>query len=257
MNIACPVCKKVLFKENKCYKCENRHSFDIAKEGYLNLNLKNSQNTGDNKEMIKARKDFLEKGYYDFLKNKVNELLNEDDKLVDLACGEGYYTKDFKCIDKVGIDLSKTGLKIASKNDKNTLYILNSIFHNPLFDEDIDKVITIFAPIAKEEIKRILKNNGEFILVKPDVYHLYELKEVLYDKPYLNEIEDIEIPGLKLIDEIKIQSKQKVIKQDLLNLFMMTPYYNTTSITDKAKLDNIDELEITFAFIIDVYKKTI
>ena len=66
MNILCPVCKKILHKSDKVYSCENRHSFDIAKEGYLNLNLKNSQNTGDNTEMIRARKAFLEKDYYDF-----------------------------------------------------------------------------------------------------------------------------------------------------------------------------------------------
>ena len=255
MNIACPVCKKELIRNDKSYRCENNHNFDIAKEGYLNLNLRNSQNTGDNPLMIKARKNFLEKGYYDFLKNEVNSLLNKEDKLVDLACGEGYYTRDFICEDKVGIDLSKSGLKIASKSDKSTLYILNSIFRNPLFDESADKVITIFAPIAKEEIRRILKQNGEFILVKPDVYHLYELKDVLYEKPYLNEIEDIDIPGLKLINEIKISDKRKVISEDLNNLFMMTPYFNTTSPEDKVKLQSIEELEITFAFIIDVYQK--
>ena len=255
MNIACPVCKKELIRNDKSYRCENNHNFDIAKEGYLNLNLRNSQNTGDNPLMIKARKNFLEKGYYDFLKNEVNSLLNKEDKLVDLACGEGYYTRDFICEDKVGIDLSKSGLKIASKSDKSTLYILNSIFRNPLYDESADKVITIFAPIAKEEIRRILKQNGEFILVKPDVYHLYELKDVLYEKPYLNEIEDIDIPGLKLINEIKISDKRKVISEDLNNLFMMTPYFNTTSPEDKVKLQSIEELEITFAFIIDVYQK--
>ena len=255
MNIACPVCKKELIRNDKSYRCENNHTFDIAKEGYLNLNLRNSQNTGDNPLMIKARKNFLEKGYYDFLKNEVNSLLNKEDKLVDLACGEGYYTRDFICEDKVGIDLSKSGLKIASKSDKSTLYILNSIFRNPLYDESADKVITIFAPIAKEEIRRILKQNGEFILVKPDVYHLYELKDALYEKPYLNEIEDIDIPGLKLINEIKISDKRKVISEDLNNLFTMTPYFNTTSPEDKVKLQSIEELEITFAFIIDVYQK--
>ena len=253
MEIACPVCKKQLTKEGSCYRCENRHSFDIAKEGYLNLNLRNSKNTGDNPEMIKARKNFLEKGYYDFLKNEVNALLSEDDSLVDLACGEGYYTKDFIAKDKVGIDLSKSGLKIASKYDKNTLYILSSIFRCPLPDQSTDKVITIFAPIAKEEIKRILKKDGSFILVKPDERHLYELKQVLYDEPYLNEIEDIPIEGMHIERHIHVSDKAVLNNEDLKNLFMMTPYYNTTSPADKLKLEKIDELEVGFCFIIDIY----
>ncbi|MBQ1776489.1 MAG: methyltransferase domain-containing protein [Erysipelotrichaceae bacterium] len=254
MEIACPVCKKPLHKEAGCYKCENRHSFDIAKEGYLNLNLRNSQNTGDNPEMIRARKNFLEKGYYDFLKDKVNELLNEEETLLDLACGEGYYTMDFKCKDKVGIDLSKSGLKIASKNDKGTLYILSSIFRCPLSDESVDKVITIFAPIAKDEIKRILKKDGTFILVKPDVRHLFELKQALYDEPYLNEVEDIPIEGMHIEKHIPVSDKALLSKEDLHNLFMMTPYYNTTSQNDKQKLEAIDELEVGFCFVIDLYR---
>ena len=255
MNILCPKCKSILFKQENTYKCINNHSYDIAKEGYLNLNMHKSQNTGDNQQMIKARTNFLNKGYYDFLKEKVNTLLDEKDSLIDLACGEGYYTSYFKCNDKIGIDLSKTGLKHASKNDKKTIYLLNSIFHNPLEDKCADKIITIFAPIAKEEILRLLKDDGSFILVKPDINHLYELKKVIYDNPYLNEVENIEIEGMYISDSIHIDSKVLVEKEDLNNLFMMTPYYNTSSIDDKEKLNVIDSLEVTFSFVIDVYKK--
>lgn len=254
MKILCPICKNELSKVGNSYKCINNHNFDIAKQGYINLNMHNSQSTGDNVEMINARRDFLNKGYYSFLLDEINKLICKEDKLVDLACGEGYYTSKFIAEDKVGIDLSKQGLKIASKNDSNTTYLLNSIFHNPLQDKCADKVITIFAPIAKEEIVRLLNEDGSFILVKPDENHLYELKKAVYDNPYLNEVENIRIDGMYLDKEIKIQSKATLNNEDLHNLFMMTPYYNTTSPTDKEKLNSIESLEVTFAFIIDVYK---
>ncbi|MDO4940128.1 MAG: methyltransferase domain-containing protein [Erysipelotrichaceae bacterium] len=253
MKIICPICKHELIKVDKSYVCENKHCFDIAKEGYLNLNCKNSQNTGDEKEMINARRDFLHKGYYSFLRDAVNELINEDDKLLDLACGEGYYTSFFKAKDKVGVDLSKTGLKIAAKKDKNTLYLLNNIFTNPLEDKSIDTIVTIFAPIAKQEIKRLLKDNGRFILVKPNVNHLFELKKAVYDNPYHNEIEDIEIEGLKLENEINVKSSACLNNEDLNNLFMMTPYYHTTSQADKDKLKCIDKLDVSFDFLIDIF----
>ena len=255
MDILCPVCKNKLYLNERSYKCINRHSFDIAKEGYLNLNLKSSKNTGDNPDMIKARKRFLEKGYYSFMKDEVNKLLNENDSLVDLACGEGYYTKDFICKDKIGIDLSKSGLKIASKADKSTLYLLNSIFHDPLEDKSADKIITIFAPIADKEIVRILKDDGRFILVRPDRKHLFELKAAIYENPYLNEANDIVIDGLVLEKQIPIEKKMVVKKEDIQDLFMMTPYVNTTSPADKEKLKDIDDLKISFAFLIDVFKK--
>lgn len=254
MNILCPVCNNILHKVDKTYKCDNKHNFDISKEGYINLNRSSSQNTGDNPIMIKARKNFLEKGYYEFLLNKVNSLLNEDDSLVDLACGEGYYTSRFISKDKIGIDLSKSGLKIASKNDHKTIYLLNSIFHNPLEDKCADKVITIFAPVAKDEIKRILKDDGSFILVRPNDKHLFELKEVLYENPYLNDIEINEIEDMHIDQRIMIKDKATLDNETLNDLFMMTPYFNTTSIKDKEKLKVIEQIQITFSFIVDVYK---
>ena len=255
MNIICPVCKKILSKQDKAYKCENRHSFDIAKEGYINLYLHKSQKSGDNVDMIKARRDFLNKDYYRFLLDEVNKQLDIDDSIIDLACGEGYYTSRFISKDKIGIDLSKSGLKIASKNDPDTTYILSTIFNTPLDDRCADKVITIFAPIAKDEIVRLLKDDGMFILVKPDADHLIELKQAIYDNAYQNEVEDIMIDNLSLIKHIPVKNKSLLDNTDLNNLFMMTPYYNTSSRKDKDKLKSIDHLEVTFSFMIEIYKK--
>lgn len=255
MDILCPVCKKPLSKIQNTFKCVNGHSFDIAREGYLNLNRKKSDHTGDNPDMIRARKAFLDKGYYAFLKDAVNSLLKEEDELVDLACGEGYYTKDFICRNKIGIDLSKQGLKIASKADKNTTYLLNSIFRNPLGDHSADKIITIFAPIAAKEIVRILKDDGRFILVRPDKDHLFELKQVLYENPYLNESGDIAIQGLVLEKQLAVSNTAVLNREEVKDLFMMTPYVNTTSKADKEKLEQITALPIRFSFLIDVYKK--
>lgn len=254
MDILCPICKEKLKISDNAYKCVNKHSFDIAKQGYINLNRKASDNTGDEKEMIRARKAFLDKDYYLFLKNKLNELIDyyKPSNLLDLACGEGYYTKDFNCIDKIGIDLSKEALKIASREDKSSVYILKNIFDVPLNDESIDMIITIFAPISSE-INRLLKKDGHFILVRPNGNHLLELKQVVYTNPYLNKEKEIEINNLKLVDEISIKQKALLNNEDLINLFKMTPYYHKTSQNDFHKLNDINNLEVSFSFIIDIY----
>ena len=146
MDLLCPVCKEILIKDINRYHCVNGHSFDIAKEGYLNLNLKSSVKTGDEKEMISARKAFLEKGCYLFLRDRLNEIIDElhPESLIDLGCGEGYYTKSFNVKDKIGIDLSKEALRLASRNDKSTQYVLKTIFDVPLADKSTDLIITIF-----------------------------------------------------------------------------------------------------------------
>lgn len=256
MEIFCPVCNELLTKDSNRYCCINKHSFDIAKQGYLNLNLKSSIKTGDEKEMVLARKDFLDKGYYAFLKDKVNEVIDSLNlnNLLDLGCGEGYYTSSFKVREKIGIDLSKETLKLASRNDKTTLYILKTIFDVPLASNSLDGIVTIFAPISRE-IKRLLKKDGYFILVKPDIYHLYDLKEVVYDKPYLNEVQEIPIDGLKLIKEIHIENKALLDNKEIIDLFKMTPYYHKTSLNDFNKLKDVEKLNVRFSFVIDLYQK--
>ena len=101
--LICPVCKKKLIKENKTFRCENNHSFDCAKQGYVNLSRKQTKNHGDNALMVKARTDFLEKDYYDFMRQYVKRKANGSIYL-DAGCGQGYYTKE------IGANFERSGL---------------------------------------------------------------------------------------------------------------------------------------------------
>ena len=76
----CPICKSKLNIQNKTYCCEHNHSFDIAKQGYVNLlpvNKKHSDNPGDSKDMVLSRREFLESGNYDCFAGKICEITNK------------------------------------------------------------------------------------------------------------------------------------------------------------------------------------
>ena len=257
MNILCPICKNPLIKENACYKCINRHSYDLSKEGYLNLNTHPSKNSGDEKQMIRARSHFPNKDCYAFLKKEIDQILvsNNSQQLIDLACGEGYYTSYFHVKDKIGIDLSKEGLKLAAKKDKSSFYLLASIFNTCLEDHCADSILTCFAPLAKEEVGRLLKKDGIFIFIKPGARHLFELKEAVYDKAYLNKEEIDEIAGFDVFKSYEINDKRILDNETIKELFMMTPYSHKTARSDIEKLDMLDDLAVTFSFIITIYKK--
>ena len=179
----------------------------------------------------------------------------EVSSLIDLACGEGYYTKDLPAEERYGVDLSKQALKYASQADKGTFYLRTSIFTLPFEDASFDAATTLFAPAADKEIVRILKKDGIFLLVRPDVRHLYELKEVLYDQVRENEVKELHFEGLSLIEEKHISKTVLLPKEDLLSLFHMTPYAVKTSPKDREKLEKLKELKIRFEFAISVYKK--
>ena len=254
----CPVCKSPLEENEKGFTCPNNHNFDKAKQGYVNLLLSNKQgNHGDDKLMVKARQLFLEKEYYSPMRKKVNEIIGENNFLLDVGCGEGYYTSLFEEKNTVyGIDISKEALKIAARKCKNGSFAVASIYELPIPDASFDVVVNIFAPDSNTEFLRVLKPKGRLIIVSPMENHLMELKSKVYDNPYKNAYVDPERCGfvIKSQNEVKYEINLKS-NEDITSLFKMTPYYYNTSPSDKSKLDNIDTLTTRVEFLITEYEK--
>lgn len=264
--LKCPICNNDLIKKDKSYVCNNNHTFDLSKRGYLNLLLVNqthSIDSGDNKEMSLARTSFLDKGYYKALNDAIicciKKYIDNNSYILDIGCGNGYYTyniaNDLEC-SVIGLDISKTMINEASKKKLNNLnYVVSSSSHLPFKDNSIDVIVSCFSPLDLNEVKRVLKNNGKIIKVTPGEYHLYELKELLYDKPYLNEINKLNTDNLKI--EVSTNIKNKIHIEDnidLMNLYKMTPYYYKTSKEGTIKIESISDIDITLDFNIDVYK---
>ncbi len=254
MLLRCPVCRCELQKSGRTAVCANRHSFDYARQGYLNLFLSHGGSHGDSAESVRARTRFLSRGHYGFLKDRLQELSASfaHQVTVDLACGEGYYTAALYGNEKYGFDLSRDALKHAAKNDPSAQYTVASIFDLPFASGAADLVTTCFAPIAKDEIMRILKPGGIFISVTPAADHLFELKQILYETPYLNTEDE---PPFPLKEEQQIREVMHLDHDAVMDLFAMTPYYYHTSEADRRKLDETDHLDITASFLIRIFQK--
>lgn len=267
----CPICGKELEINCKNYKCQKNHSFDAAKSGYINLltaDKMNAKNPGDNKLMVKARSEFLDKGYYSHLREvlyeAVNKISKESDILLDAGCGEGYYTSGIvekilscnKNIRAAGVDISKFAADKAAKRSKSIEFAVGSVFHIPFADNSCDILLNVFAPFCRNEYLRVLKKGGHMITVIPDKKHLWEIKRIVYDNPYENKPKNEDIKGF--IFEEKISAKRNILlesNKDIENLFAMTPYFYNTSVKDKEKLSGIDTLETQTEFEILIYKK--
>lgn len=260
--IICPNCKENLEKKDKQYICKNNHNFDISKSSHINLLIskKSGESIGDNKEMVQARTEFLNKGYYKPLSNKLCEILKEKngDLFLDCGCGQGYYTKQMASVKSkfYATDISKYAIIHASKNDKNTLYFVGNVYDLPIKECKVDALTSIFAPFSIDEFYRILKKDGQAIIVASGDEHLFELKEKVYENPYKNDENKYDF------GEFKVKSKEKLtykvcIKEnsDIKHLFHMTPYAFKTSVDDVKKLDFIENLEVTLDFAIYILEK--
>lgn len=259
----CPVCRKELILEERTYRCENRHCFDKAKEGYVNLLMsgKGADSHGDDKEMVSSRTRFLEGGYYKPLRDKICEIINSlnksDTTLLDAGCGEGYYTGAYSEIatDCVGVDISKSAVKHAAKSCKNASFAVASVYHLPLADNSFDVVVNCFSPNAPDEFSRVLKNGGILIYVVPAPRHLWELKEILYDTPYENVEKTEEYQGFELCKTLPVTTHFTLEANELIQaLFHMTPYTWNTPKDGQERLRSINKLSVTADFRILVYK---
>lgn len=271
--ITCPVCKKILNKKEKTYKCENNHCFDEGKQGYLNLllsNQKHSKTPGDDKEMVLSRKGFLEKDYYKLISETVNDLIlsnssSDNIELLDIGCGEGYYTGRLKkFLDEkgiksniIGIDISKEAVVCAAKTYKSIKWIVASATNIPLEDESLDYIVCMFAKIIPEEKMRTLKKGGKLIIVSTGENHLLELKKIVYEQvrtEFYSPIEDLKI--FKHIKTVNCTGKSFIKENESIrNLFDMTPYKWRSPKDGVDRLFALQELEITIDVNIDIFEK--
>ena len=270
----CPVCKKKLKRLDNVLHCQNGHSFDIARKGYVNLlttHKRNPKNSGDNAEMVKARTRFLDKGYYLPLAERIAQTMQGQLKdcgkpvIIDSGCGEGYYTcvyaKAMTDASIFGIDISKAAVshcmtRVHTSGITNCEFAVASSFELPFINESADMVISTFAPVSNDEYARVLKKGGRLIVVSPSARHLFEMKSVAYDKPYENKPN---VYGLnkfeKTHEEIFEYNRALCSSQDILDLFSMTPYFYKTSAEGLQRLKELDSLDVTCGFCIQVYTK--
>ncbi len=267
----CPVCGKPLCEAEKLYRCENGHSFDKSKFGYVNLLMKQTSSAkrhGDDRIMVRARRDFLSNGYYGFLRDELckisKEYFENGSFILDAGCGECWYSEGILVYlgeqgisaEFAGIDISKDALEFASKRKSGIKTAVASLFSIPLADGSCDGVLNIFSPEAFSEFRRVLKKGGILIRVIPLEKHLLNLKAAIYEKPYLNTVPDEKSDGFEQIDYKELK---RVITlkshDDIMNLFRMTPYYYKTGKEDQQKLENIESFETQAEFGIRIYRR--
>lgn len=265
--LLCPICGKTLFSDGKSLHCEYGHSFDIAKEGYVNL-APGRSGSGDSREMCRARRDFLANGYYsrfaEAVANAVAEHITNTHSLIcDAGCGEGYYLREMRTrlpnAELVGFDLAKDSIKFAAKAEKNAkkpiTYAVAGIFDMPLADSSCAAVTSVFAPIPFDEVRRILSDKGILVVAHPGQKHLSGFRKLIYNTPYDNTEKDPIYPGFTKLAEYRCEYSVFVEKRDMAALLLMTPYYWKTSREDAEKYLSHDGFETELDFIVTVLIK--
>ncbi|NMP32466.1 23S rRNA (guanine(745)-N(1))-methyltransferase [Thalassotalea sp. M1531] len=263
----CPICQNELSLTANIYRCQKNHSFDLAKENYVNLlpvQFKHSKNPGDNKAMVNARRAFLEQGYYQPL---INELLNwyqyygnHEGNVFDAGCGEGFYTHQFKnSSNKVyGVDIAKEAIKKAGKKYKQCHFSVGTLSKLPFSTSFFDWMISVYAPVLENEFTRVLKPGSYLAVVYPGSDHLQELKQRIYDNALPHNEERELIKDMVLIEEKQLNYTMNLATgEDILNLLSMTPFAFKASEEARQWLGQQSNFNCQTDFILKLYQKPI
>ena len=264
MEIVCPICGDILEKDGKSYLCAKRHSFDIARQGYVNLlpvQQKHSLNPGDTPEQVRSRREFLDGGFYAPIAERVCQLAIKHGcagPILDVGCGEGYYSaqlKDALSAELVGLDISKEAVRYAAGRHKDALWLCGTAAHLPVKDHSVGLLTSLFAVTLPEEFLRVLAPQGAFIQVLAAADHLLGLKSVIYpqltDKP---KDSVPQLPGFQLIESVPVRFSFTVEGQQVQNLLSMTPHIYRIGQEGLARLQQTKTLTDTASCVVNLYR---
>ena len=188
---ACPICQENLTLVESSLKCGNRHSFDLAKFGYVNLAPQIKQSANYDKENFQNRQQILEAGFYQAILEGISDLLATKPSaktILDIGCGEGFYSRKLQEAhpDKTlyAFDISKDSVQIAAKSEPNWAvnWFVGDLARLPIKDASMDILLDIFSPANYGEFRRVLSEDGILIKVIPTENHLKEIRQMVQDQ---------------------------------------------------------------------------
>ncbi|MFJ6195124.1 putative RNA methyltransferase [Micromonospora sp. NPDC092111] len=193
--LRCPVCGEPLAEaaDTRALRCPRRHSFDVARQGYVNLLTGRAPHVGDTAAMVAARADFLAAGHYDVvsaaLADAATDVLAEPGfgaypLVVDAGAGTGRHLAAVLAAlpDAVGLalDVAKPALRRAARAHPRAAAALADTWQRlPLADHSAAVLLNVFAPRNGAEFHRVLHPAGALLVVTPTEAHLGELVDAL------------------------------------------------------------------------------
>jgi 23S rRNA (guanine745-N1)-methyltransferase len=271
--LACPLDGCPLIPSEKAWRCENGHSFDVARQGYVHLlpvQKKRTLDPGDSREMVAARQRFLSAGFYTKIADAVSDLAMQSlpsegaGSVLDAGSGEGYYLRHLASVAGntelalIGVDISKWAVLAAAKQDKQTRWVVGSNANLPVLPETLDLVLCLFGFPVYSEFARVLKPGGQVIQVDAGADHLRELREIIY--PELKPPRDTGSTapeGFRQLDSTVVRFPLALPDRDsIADLLAMTPHLYRATSEGLEKAAVLDSLDVTLDVVLKRLKKS-
>ena len=271
----CPTCTLSLVEDSTGAWCDNGHRIDRAREGYLNLlpggRLK-GRPAGDDGEMLRARRAVFDAGLYAPVQEAVASMVARFSPtvVVDTGCGEGAYLSAVAAPQRLGIDIAKDGIRLASRRYRDARWAVASSYHLPVDDSVADVVLSVFAPRPFDELHRVLRPGGVVVVASPGPDHLTGLTELIYGTARVHEQRahtsapdapgdvggaDEAVPATSVAREQVRFALTLTSAMEITDLLHMTPYWWRASAEQRAAIGDLAGLTTTVDVVITAHRR--
>lgn len=276
----CPLCHRDFqVTEAGSFLCRSSHCFDISKKGYVNFSP-SKQDAHYSRELFENRRQLFHGNFYgpvlSILREEILSYKNTVSasclRLLDVGCGEGYYSNalswdpSLSCFLRVfGVDLSKDAIQLAASSSYSgsgptdqqascqACFLIGDLANLPFQDHSIDVLLDILTPANYGEFKRVLKKDGILIKIIPGSGYLAEIRTLLsgqlVNQTYSNQkVRDHLEKHLSISTHKRLRYTRPVAREQAPSFFSMTPL--TFDLDQKAlKTEALKEITIDFEII--------
>jgi 23S rRNA (guanine745-N1)-methyltransferase len=195
--LRCPHCRQPLSLEDRTLQCPHGHSFDVARQGYVNL-LTGSvlRANADSAAMVQARDRFLGAGHYDRLTDRIAALAAHAlsgaqpadpggrISVLEPGAGTGHYLS--RLLDRlptargIAADLSPAACRRAARaHDRLGAVVADTWAGLPVLDGGLDLIMVVFAPQNAAEFARMVRPGGLLLVAAAAPDHLAGIRAPL------------------------------------------------------------------------------
>ncbi len=254
-------CGEPLDCEERAARCPRGHVFDRARRGYWNLlqpQDRRSLRAGDSEEAAQARRRLAEAGHLDPFFAAIGEAVAQagvgaGDALLDVGCGEGSALAALarpRGFVAHGLDLSRPAIELASRLwPQATWVIANADRGLPYGDGSFDALLSMTSRPATSEFRRVLRNDGLFLLAVPGADDLVELRAATQGAGALRERLDAALAPLAA--RFAVAARRPIrwhLDLDRTGLEdLLASSYRGARRAERARLERVDGMKVTMS----------